>query len=90
LPAFLVMQKLMFLLGGLFAPVSLYPPLFRRIAEASPYAGQLFWPAQQLIVPDLGLLVRTLALQAVWIAVLVMIIAAVWRAGVGRLLKRGI
>lgn len=90
LPAFLVMQKLMFLMGGLFAPISLYPGAFRRVAEASPFAGQLFWPSSQLIAPSAVALARTLALQAAWIAILALVIAAVWRAGVRRLLRRGI
>lgn len=90
LPAFLLLQKLMFLLGGLFAPVSLYPSAFRRIAEASPFAAQLYWPSDQLIAPSAAMLAQTLALQAGWIAVLALIVAAIWRAGVARLLKQGI
>nr|QQZ49148.1 hypothetical protein JKL49_18675 [Phenylobacterium glaciei] len=36
LPVMLVIQKLMFLLGGLFAPITLYPDWLRKIAEATP------------------------------------------------------
>jgi ABC-2 type transport system permease protein len=41
LPALLIVQKLMFLLGGLFAPISLYPDWLRRLAEATPFAAHL-------------------------------------------------
>ncbi|MDR3513331.1 MAG: ABC-2 family transporter protein [Caulobacteraceae bacterium] len=91
LPAYLVIQKLMFLLGGLFAPVSLYTSAaFRRLSEASPFAAQLYWPSVQLIAPSAAVFARALALQAAWIAVLSLAAAAIWRAGVRKLLRQGI
>ncbi|HLZ83310.1 MAG TPA: ABC-2 family transporter protein, partial [Caulobacteraceae bacterium] len=45
LPAMLVIQKLMFLLGGLFAPITLYPAWLARLGAASPFAAHLYWPA---------------------------------------------
>lgn len=87
LPAFLVIQKLLFLMGGLFAPVSLYPPLLRRLCEASPFAAQLYWPAAQLLARSPAAFARTLALQAAWIAILGLAAAGLWRAGVRRVMR---
>jgi ABC-2 type transport system permease protein len=90
LPAYLIIQKLMFLMGGLFAPISLYPGPFRRLCEASPFAANLYWPAAQLLTPSPTMLARTLGWQAAWIVVLSLIVALVWDAGVQRTLRRGI
>ena len=87
LPAFLIVQKLMFILGGLFAPVSLYPGLLRRLSEASPFAAQLYWPAIQLVAPSARTFEHALALQAVWLALLSLLAAALWRLGVRKLLR---
>ena len=46
LPALLIMQKLMFLLGGLFAPISLLPGWLHAIAAASPFAAHLAFAGQ--------------------------------------------
>ena len=90
LPAMLIIQKLMFLAGGLFAPISFYPGLFRRIAEASPFAAGLYWPAAQIIHPSVDGFLTALAWQALWIALLSGLIAAIWRAGLRKVLREGI
>jgi ABC-2 type transport system permease protein len=88
--AYLVLQKLAFLLGGLIAPVTLYPPWLARIAELSPFAGQLYWPAAMTLDPSASTFLLALASEAVWIPLLALAVVFVWRAGLRRALKRGI
>ena len=90
LPAMLIIQKLMFLLGGLFAPISLYPGLFRRAAEASPFAAGLYWPARQIINPSVNGVMVALAWQVLWIGLLTGLVAAIWRAGLRKVLREGL
>jgi len=90
LPAMLIIQKLMFLLGGLFAPISLYSGPFRRAAEASPFAAGLYWPARQVIDPSVNGFLIALAWQALWIALLTALVAAIWRAGLRKVLREGL
>ncbi len=90
LPAMLIIQKLMFLLGGLFAPISLYPGLFRRAAEASPFAAGLYWPARQVIDPSVDGFLIALAWQALWIALLTALVALIWSAGLRKVLREGL
>ena len=61
IPIYLCVQKLSFLLGGLFAPLTLYPSWLRNIAEASPFAAQLYWPAMMAFGPDAAKSWRTCA-----------------------------
>ncbi|HEY3798961.1 MAG TPA: ABC-2 family transporter protein [Caulobacteraceae bacterium] len=87
LPPLLIMQKLMFLLGGLFAPISLYPPALRALAEASPFAAHLGFAGLQIIAPSASAFCFALALQAFWILALSGLIALAWRAGLKRTLQ---
>jgi len=87
LPAFLVTQKLLFLLGGLFAPVTLYPPWLAWLGRLSPFAAHLYWPAALTIDPSPTLVAATLAAQAFWIVALGGVVALIWRAGLRRVLR---
>ena len=90
LPVYLIVQKMLFLLGGLFAPVSLYPAWLARISEASPFAAALYWPGLQALTPSARLFGATLALQLFWIAVLAGLCALIWRAGLRKVLRQGV
>lgn len=89
LPFQLVIQKLMFLLGGLYAPVTLYPQLLEDVAKASPFAAHLYWPAQQAIAPSAQGFLLGVAWQGFWIVVLSLACLAIWRAGLAKVLREG-
>jgi len=89
LPFQLIVQKLMFVLGGLFAPISLYPPILRGIGEGSPFAAHLYWAGIQAIRPSVPLFLAGLAWQALWLVLLAAACAALWRAGVRKVLREG-
>lgn len=90
LPPYLIMQKSMFLLGGLFAPITLYPAWFYRGCVMTPFAANIFFPANQMLQPLARTFVEALAAQAIWIAVLSLLIALVWRAGLRKILREGL
>ena len=90
LPFQLIVQKLMFVLGGLFAPITLYPPVLRRVGEASPFAAHLYWAGVQAIRPSLSLFLTGLAWQALWLILLSLGCVGLWRAGVAKVLREGI
>ena len=87
LPVFLILQKLLFLLGGLFAPVTLYPVWLARLGLLSPFAAHLYWPAVLTIAPAPSMIAAALASQVLWIALLGGLIAVVWRSGLRRVLR---
>jgi ABC-type uncharacterized transport system permease subunit len=90
LPVYLIVQKMMFLLGGLFAPVSLYPRWLADLAAASPFGAALYWPGVQALTPSAALFWRSLGLQLVWIVLLSGLAAAIWGAGLRKILKHGV
>jgi ABC-type uncharacterized transport system permease subunit len=90
LAAYLIMQKLIFLLGGLFAPVTLYPLWLARIAACSPFAAALYWPAVITLEQDAASVVTAFVAVLGWIAILTLVCGCLWRAGMRRLLTTGI
>jgi len=89
LPALLIMQKLMFLLGGLFAPISFYPGWLHDIAAASPFAAHLAFAGQAVIAPSWAEFAGALGAQALWFCALILAIALIWRAGLAKLMREG-
>ena len=85
-----VALTLIFLLGGLFAPVTLYPVWLARVAEFSPFAASLYWPAVVALEHDAATVLAAFAAVLGWIVVLAMLCGGIWRAGMRRLLTRGV
>ena len=90
MPVYLIVQKMLFLLGGLFAPVSFYPRWMAGISEASPFAAALYWPGVQALNPSAALFWRALGLQVIWIGLLSALAALVWSAGLRKVLRQGV
>lgn len=90
LPVYLIVQKMLFLLGGLFAPVSLYPRWLAWLSAESPFGAALYGPGQQVLTPSAELFWRTLGLQCAWIAILAGLCALIWRAGLRKVLRQGV
>jgi ABC-type uncharacterized transport system permease subunit len=90
LPPYLIMQKSLFLLGGLFAPISLYPGWFFHAAVMTPFAANLFLVGNQMTAPSIAGFVQALGAQIAWLAVLSVLTALLWRAGLRKILREGV
>jgi ABC-2 type transport system permease protein len=90
MPAMLIVQKLSFLLGGLMAPISLYPDWLYGFAEATPFGAHLYWVGVQVLTPSIRLFWIGIGWQVLWIAVLGALCALVWRAGLRKALREGL
>ncbi len=90
LPPYLIMQKSMFLLGGLFAPISLYPAWFYHAGLVSPFAANIYFAGNQMLAPSAETFVLSLLAQLVWIAILVLLVALAWSAGLAKVLREGL
>jgi ABC-2 type transport system permease protein len=90
LPAMLIVQKLSFLLGGLLAPISLYPDWLFSIAKATPFGAHLYWVAVQTMEPSARLFWIGIGWQILWSMVLGALCTAVWRAGLRKALREGL
>lgn len=90
LPPYIVVQKIAFLLGGLMAPVTLYPDWLANIAMASPFAAQMYWPATFVTAPSPLTLAQTIGWQLLWIILTSLLLRWIWSRGVTRVLREGL
>lgn len=90
LPPYMIVQKLFFLLGGLFAPISLYPPWFYRLAVVTPFAASTFFSGTEAIAPSARMFAVGVAAQLLWLVALAGLVALIWRAGIRRVLREGL
>jgi len=88
-PLFWIWQKLMFVLGGLLIPLSLYPASLRAFAEAGPFAAMLFVPASLVLHYPAPAIAAAIAAQAAWLILLVIATGFIDRAVSARLADRG-
>jgi ABC-2 type transport system permease protein len=84
-----IYQKLAFILGGLLIPLDFYPAWLQAIAKSLPFAAMLYAPARLFVQPTPQAFLSTLALQATWIALLVGLLALVYRKSVAALTLNG-
>lgn len=90
LPSYLIVQKMSFILGGLFAPISLYPLWLFRFAAVTPFAAHTYFPASEVVAPSLRLFIQGFVAQLVWLIALAVLIGLIWRAGIRRILREGV
>jgi ABC-2 type transport system permease protein len=89
-PAALILQKLDFLLGGLVAPISLYPDWLFDVAKTTPFGAHLYWVGVQALTPSPGLFLAGVGWQMLWIAILTGLCALMWQAGLRKALREGL
>ncbi|WP_119461365.1 ABC-2 family transporter protein [Rhodospirillaceae bacterium SYSU D60014] len=89
-PLFWIWQKLLFVLGGLLLPLTLYPQPFRATAALSPFAAILFAPGSILLAPSTSAIATALVQQIVWLALLAVATTLVDRAATARFADRGV
>jgi ABC-2 type transport system permease protein len=88
-PVYWVMQKLMFVLGGLMLPLELYPDFIRRAAVFTPFPSVLAGPAS-FVLPGGGVGSGALARSlAIWICVTALAVGGVFRRATSALTING-
>jgi ABC-2 type transport system permease protein len=48
-PFFWILQKLVFILGGMFIPIDFFPPWLQGVARYLPFAFSAYWPASCMV-----------------------------------------
>lgn len=78
-------STLIFLLGGVAAPITLFPDSVRPLGEALPFRAMLGFPAE-IASGNLSeaQILEGYGWQLVWLAILVPVAVFVWRSGVRR------
>jgi ABC-2 type transport system permease protein len=63
-------QKLVFVVGGFFIPIDLYPPWLAGIARWLPFAFSAYWPASTMIGFSVRGFLTALAGAAAYVALI--------------------
>ena len=88
-PFYWILQKLVFVVGGLFIPIDFYPEWLQGFARHSPFAFAAYWPATTMVAFTAEVFLTALAGQVAYIALFAALAAALFRAAVRRLHVQG-
>jgi ABC-2 type transport system permease protein len=84
--AWFVLQKLVFLLGGMLLPLEFWPRGIGEVLVYLPWASTAYVPAHLAVMPSGARFVELVAVQGMWIGALALLTALVWRRGEARLM----
>jgi ABC-2 type transport system permease protein len=84
-----IYQKLAFIFGGMLIPLDFYPQWLQAIAQALPFSSITYGPARLFVTPTVDLFVSVMALQMIWIVILVLLLTFAYRRGVAYLTVNG-
>lgn len=84
-----IYQKLVFILGGLLLPISLYPEWLQAIVRNLPFSYMVYEPASLFVNPDPARFLNMLLGQAIWLVVLGSLLAFFYQRGIRRLAVNG-
>lgn len=85
--AWFVLQKLVFLLGGMLLPLEFWPGAVGDVLTYLPWASTAYVPAHLAVAPSFGRFVELLAVQAGWVVMLFAVTGVVWQRGERRLMR---
>lgn len=88
-PIFWIIQKFLFLFGGLILPLSAMPTWLQAIGWASPFPAVLYAPASFVIDSSPTHVGTMLAVQLLWLGVVAGVVVALWRAAERKMLREG-
>jgi ABC-2 type transport system permease protein len=87
--AWFVLQKLVFLAGGMLLPLEFWPGIWGDVLTILPWASTAYVPAHLAVDPSWSRLVELGALQVGWIVLLLLGTAFAWSRGERRLMAVG-
>lgn len=88
-PFLLLLQKVIFIFGGLFFPIDFLPDWAQGIAEVLPFTYSAYWPAKVMVDFDFSTFFYVVRGQVFWIFALLGVAALIYRSAVRRLHVQG-
>lgn len=89
MPFWWIIQKLVFVIGGMFIPIDFYPEWLQGIARYTPFAFAAYWPATVFVDFSPERVITTLIGQVAYVAFFGVIAAGLFRAAVRKLHVQG-
>ncbi len=87
-PLYWILQKIIFIFGGLYFPLDLYPARFAAVLKVLPFAHVAHWPGTVTVMNG-ALFLRAAGGQVFWGVVLGLIILTVYRGSIRRIEVQG-
>ncbi len=84
-----IYHKITFVLGGLLIPVDFLPDWLQGIARVLPFSVVVYGPSKLFVAWDTGQFAGIVALQLIWIVVIALGLAALYRYGIRRVSING-
>jgi ABC-2 type transport system permease protein len=84
-----IIGKFVFAFGGLFFPVSFFPPTLQQIVMITPFPATIFIPARFMLVPEYPTLLIGIAQQMIWCTVFLVVAVASQKQMLSVILERG-
>ncbi|MFH1158890.1 MAG: hypothetical protein V1721_08480 [Pseudomonadota bacterium] len=88
-PAGWIISKFIFAFGGLFFPVSFFPPLLREIVLLTPFPAVIFVPGSFMLMPDTPSVLEGIGTQVFWLAAIILVASFASRRMVRHVLEKG-
>lgn len=89
MPVYLIYQKLLFTVGGLFLPLEVLPTWLRRISQWLPFNFITYAPARAFVAFDAGEVARAVSGQVIYVGVLTGVVLLVWGVAQRRMVVHG-
>lgn len=89
MPVFLIYQKLMFTIGGLFLPLEMFPPWLQKLSAWLPFNFIAYAPARAFVAFELADVLQAIAGQVIYISLITFIVTCVWRVAQRRMVVHG-
>lgn len=84
-----IISKFIFAFGGLFFPVSFFPPLIQKIVLLTPFPAIIFVPGSFMLMPDTLSILEGIGMQVFWLAVITFFASFASRRMVRYMLEKG-
>jgi len=82
-------DKIHWIFGGVFIPISLFPEQLQKIAEFLPFSHLFYTPAAMIVNFDFNKFVYFLSIQLGWILVFILFLSFEYRLGVKKISVSG-
>ena len=89
MPFWWIIQKLVFVIGGMFIPIDFYPDWLQGFAKYTPFAFAAYWPATTFVDFGFTRVVTTITGQLIYITIFGCCAALLFRAAVRKLHAQG-
>lgn len=88
-PFYMIYQKMLFIIGGMFIPVDFFPLWLQGFAKRTPFAYSVYWPARSMIDFSSKVFVQTLSGQLIYLVLIGIAASCMFRCAVKKVHVQG-